>query len=136
MITISEKSWHYRFMRALNVWPEDRTNVCSYVRGFLWATIKTLFMTTIVAIMAYVVLFALYSLGYALLAGWMDWPTTTVTAYVVGVFLWVFICAAGIAHVTTEVYRRRERVYKPDGPFKQYIKDKHNKVCSFIEFKD
>jgi hypothetical protein len=75
----------------------------------------------------------LYCMGYALLAGPLGLDTTSMQWWT-GAVLLCMLCIFGSAYVVYEIRGRRR--YRPVGPFKQYIIDKHNKVCSLIEFKD
>jgi hypothetical protein len=76
----------------------------------------------------------LYGMGYTLLAGPLGLDTTS-PQWLLDASLpdWCFLYLLGYV-VFCQVHDRRKP--KPAGPFKQYIKNKHNKVCSFIEFKD
>jgi hypothetical protein len=95
--------------------------------------IKLVFFITVGCILLALAGFVLFCMGYALLAGLFGLDTTSLY-WCMGAGVWTGLCIFVSAAVTQEIIDRRQR--KPAGPFKQYIIDKHNKVCSLIEFKD
>jgi hypothetical protein len=113
--------------------PWWRRDLCSYIRGFVISVIKLVFFIIVGCWAAILAGALLYSMGYTLLAGPLGLDTTS-PQWLLGASIWCFLCLLGSLYVVCQVHNRRKP--KPDGPFKQYIKDKHNKVCSFIEFKD
>ena len=128
---ISKSSWHYRFMSKLGVQPYWRTNLCEYVRGFVIAVVKS-FLLLIAALFALgTAMFIIYCMLYTLLTLLFGLDTSKVE-WGVGVGFLLLACAFAVGYVLTEVHRRRE--YKPAGPFKQYIRDRHDKVCRIISF--
>lgn len=128
---ISTTSWHYRFMSFMGLHPRWRFNLCSYIRGFMLSLIKLGFYTFCTLVAAAFALFFLYSMSYALLAGLLDLDTTSLQ-WLLGAMSWGFAAIVGIVYVGNEVNNRR--VYKAPGPLKQYLIDRHNKVCRMIQF--
>jgi hypothetical protein len=130
-MVISTNSWHYRFMKFMGVQPHWRTNLCEYIREFVFAFLKLGSYTTTTALMVACATFVLYSMGYVILGGIFGIDVSTVK-WAIGVAFWIAVCAVGAGYVVKE--NLDCRVYKPSGPFKQYIMDRHNKVCRMIEF--
>lgn len=128
---ISTKSWHYRFMNFMGLRPHWRDNLCSYIRGFVFSVIKLCFWIIVGLFALAVAILFLYSMGYTLLTGLLGLDTTSLQ-WTIGTACWVWVSLAGIGYVLHEMHGRR--VYKPAGPFKQYVMDRHNKVCRMIQF--
>ena len=146
---ISRDSWHYKFMQLLRVDPHSRYTLCDYVRGFMWAIIKAaffLFMGSLVlggvALILTCMVAAAWSVFQLLPPGWND-------EIIIGTALWaaVGLCllVIGFAIAKEELpnylnkkFPRRTcpRRYENRQPsvFVQWIKDRHSKVCRFIEF--
>ena len=128
---ISTKSWHYRFMSFADVKPYWRRDLCSYIRGLLLAFTKVILLGGCAASFLG---FLVFSMVYAILSGWINMPIDPVF-WVVGVLCWGVSCCLGAAYVIMEVRDRRpSRPYKEPGVIRQYLKDRHAKICRMIEF--
>lgn len=133
---INKKSWHYRYM---NLVCSDSSfynvnDLCSYIRRFIGITFIYLYALFIASGLGFIVMNVLLHCS------------NVVTAWT---FLPVGILAIGIiSGLVVGIYAGWEKYsdyqqdkkfnsdnYKPN-PFIQYVKDKHNKMCSFIEYED
>lgn len=130
-MNISERSWHYRFMYWMRVWPEYRTDLCSYMRGLVFAFIKGAFFLSGGAFLIGGGLGVVWCMLYSLSGLFFNIDTTSF-AWILGTAVWFFVCLSGAVYVIQEMLDRR--VHKPAGPIKQYLKDRHNKVCRLISF--
>lgn len=130
---ISKSSWHYRFIDKLGISLYWRRDLCSYMRGFMFACFKLFGIAVLCGIAVFMACTILFCMGYALLAGLLG-LNTYVDAFVIGSILWSVVSLLGMLYVVGEV-RGRQR-HKSPGPFKQWLSDRNSKVCRLVTYTD
>ena len=136
---INKKSWHYRYMNLIHTdrMIEEADNLCKYIRKFTATTILYV---------GFIVFIAVFGVGIDMFLN-LSGKITTWTCLPVGV-LGIAIISGLLYLVLSFNEWRTERKNKKNNerlksgikvepnPFIQYVKDKHNKMCSFIEYED
>lgn len=129
---INKKSWHYRYITTLysEYVVNDCANLCEYIRKFISTTIFYVFSIGF-----------LVSIGAAILRGGFNLPRSIVAWACLPVGAITFGTICGLIYLICilnekRVQKKMKNVKVDPSPFVQYIKDKHNKMCSFIEFKE
>ena len=137
---INKKSWHYRYITTLysEYVVKDCTNLCGYIRKFVGTTILYVMFTIFIATFGGAITGAYLNLPGKVVA----WSCLPVGALTVGVLL----CLTYLVYKIDEwrvkrkskknVEKLKSGVKVEPSPFVQYVKDKHNKMCSFIEFEE
>lgn len=138
-MNIDTNSWHYRLIKFFN--RRRPYDLCSYVRLLVVSMILAITMVCVGCIViAGAVLMLIWSPGMWLYS--LFDPTLIPThdqniAAALGAFLWAFMVC-----VTTYMYlQERKGWFKPSNKPKkkwmivEYIKDKHNKVCTAVNYK-
>lgn len=137
---INKSSWHYRYLKLVHTERaiEDADNLCEYIRKFVATTILYIgFIATI----------AMF--GFVVTGIWMNLPVKVAAMACFPVGVLVIAILAGLCYLVHKFNEwRTERKNKKNieklkagikvepNPFVQYVKDKHNKICSFIEYED
>ena len=139
---ISRNSWHYKFMKFMDTNPQYRSTLCEYIRGFVWASFVLLCMIAVGGLFAAVLLGIIFSMGVSVWSifhlldpKWNDW-------IIYGIASWIVAALFGTVAVGRAIKNKiRDRRYQshlytrpPPGPFRQWWKDRHDKVCRLIEF--
>ena len=131
---IKENSWHYWLISNFGDGAYWRTDLCSYMRGFLRAVIAFIAVIAGCSLLAAGVGVALYCFGYMLLTALLGLDSASVE-FCVGAVVGILLSGGGLCYVVQKVLdRRTSKPRKAPSLFVQYIKDRHNKVCRRIEF--
>lgn len=137
-MNINTKSWHYRLIKFYNM--RRPYDLCGYVRSLTLALLLALCCVFGVVGVAYVLGAILFVLPAKLIWSIFD-PTIIMVKdsfglACIGIFMWLFVGCA-----TTYMYlKERKGWFQPsDKPKKkwlivEYIKDKHNKVCTMVNY--
>lgn len=133
---INKNSWHYRFMAFTGGYPYSRRTLCEYVRGLVIAFLKSI---TVVGVVGFISAFVLSALGVALLSLFMTLDPSWNGHIMVGTIFWLFLLSlvslAGGKHLYLKHATHKQPKPKlPPGPVKQWMKDRHDKVCRLITF--
>ena len=137
---INKKSWHYRYLNLVHseIMIEDADNLCEYIRKFVATTILYIgFIGTFAIIGAWITGVCLNLPGVV-----VAWTCIPVGVLVVGVIACLLYLVYRVNEWRTErkIKKNTEKlkagVKVEPNPFVQYVKDKHNKLCSFIEFEE
>lgn len=131
---IKRTSWHYRFMEATGCKPAWRQNLCEYMRGFVKACAIAFGMSVMAIVLVSAAIVVLFVMLYTLLGGWLGEETYTAPLWWVGLLFWAALETYGAIYVIRRVNSRRTKKPREDGPFKQWISDRHKNICRMVEF--
>jgi hypothetical protein len=163
MITLSTKSWHYRFAKFGINRHDVSTNLCPYVRQIIWGLFKfvALFMAlafyTTGLILAAAIWWtlgfdAMFHIGQAGMPGlalWVIIPTSVTAAVAI-----LAVCAGYFAAKEKlqqrfrdkyiaehgieawDMYRYGEKPKKEPNIITEWFKAKHEKICPQLTFKE
>lgn len=121
---IDKNSWHYKFIDNYSFgWIGFRNNICKYIRGFAGACLNICLGILVISCLVYLASMPIVHWRMGALGG--PAAILVILGYMVDIIIFLFLC--GI------LYENRNKAYQ--SPFGQYIKDKHNKVCTMIEYK-
>lgn len=150
-MNISKSSWHYRLIRWLDRWP--KSNFCPYVRQIFYALVSVAGISFGISIVA---LFAAIILTYPIAQFW--YPNGVIGG--IGFVAYIIIGAVSIKIYREEQFyrqftwwapwfhydflkplkdalpERKEKIYKPPGIFRQWIRATHDKACPVVTFNE
>jgi hypothetical protein len=140
---VNRDSWHYRFQDAMEVDPWQRTDFCSYWRGFVIACIMATFFTALSVSMVVWIAWTSYLIGDVLSYYSMDLPLgfdgyllAIVQAFsgltVMAVIAYVIWLLSGVG---IRGKSRNDETKQP-GLFKTKYQSWKDRVCYKVEFHD
>lgn len=137
---INKKSWHYRYMNLIHTdrMIEEADNLCKYIRKFTATTILYVGFIGFIAGIGGVITGAWLNLPIGIVA----WSCLPVGVLVSGIIAGLLYLVYKLNEWNTKRKNKKNNEKLKSGikvepnPFIQYVKDKHNKMCSFIEYED
>jgi len=135
MITVSEKSWHYRLLRYMKL--DIPSNLCPYLRCvFLWAPAGIL-AATFVGLFVLFLLMMPVLVWYGLVNGRDAYPFTFLSMAVYTVIGIATLQNAKFIPFGQQVLISKYKLQQPKQAqlLQAYIKAVHDKVCPHMEFK-
>jgi hypothetical protein len=130
MITLSEKSWHCRLVRTV-LENGPRRNLCPYIRqvilALLISTMAVLVLSSVAATAVCPVL---------LLFGVQPPEAMLIGSFIIWTFAIIGVCVEA-GYRILKLYRNRKYRYEEKEPSlaRLWLQDKHDKICSEIQFK-
>lgn len=144
-MVVNTSSWHYRYIKFhTHVWQVK--NLCQYIRKFMYSVFIDIIATVIP--ICVVTAFGIpigdnFIAKYGLHIGHLlHYPFYFLCGLLfILVMTLIVIIAAAIYTLIVEGYKyssnkMNKKSNSNISPFVQYVKDKHNKMCSTITFKD
>lgn len=142
---IKTSSWHYKYANYICQDVDDVTNLCEYIRKFLFATMYyflILFLAFIVGALVllciakpFLAVFSYKALFGSILCGLVVFALIFFLIKL-GVFLWFKYDDSEFAYKRYLAKENKQLNKKGPNPFIQYLKDKHDKVCSTVNIVD
>ena len=136
MIIVSEKSWHYRFLRWMKI--DIPSNLCPYLRCvLLWAPaglIGSIFVSLIVLFLFLVPVL----IWYGIINGWNAYPFTFLSMAVYTVIGIATLQNAKYIPFGQQVLISKRKLERPQSLqlLQDYFDAIHDKVCPRVEFKN
>lgn len=137
---VNTDSWHYKYISSVtNVFEMlPAKNLCQYIRRFVGATIFYTLCLAILELVGMCAYFSLFSSNF-MVAALLGVP------FGLGAFAIAFIIGFGGAWLVMDKIpswiksarnknKTKTKEEAQPSPFVQYVKDKHNKMCSTIEY--
>lgn len=123
---INTNSWHYRFIKFCNYNPEDSGTICEY----FWAIVRALIQTVFTASAATIVFIILLSPLWLVVTGELLIVSMIGGALLAsGVIIYLLIIGITFYGWIKELFS-----YHKPTLVGQYLRDRHDKICSLIEF--
>jgi hypothetical protein len=132
---INQNSWHYKVVSMSRSKREVPDNLCSYVRSLVFRLIG-ISLAVACVLSSFCLLFIPRGVDLTIL------QTIVVLFGIVGVIFEGIILFLVLIAVSIQTWHKHiqpripAKQNKQSGPFVQYIKDKHSKICRSLEFKD
>lgn len=130
---ISKSSWHYQFINYFREYSPDPTDVCMYIRIFLGSC---LIFLLIIALGVTASLLILDPILFLILNTTFFSAGTTfagAVCYFLGAIIGIFKGSEWCWNKWRGPSQHEEIFVSP---FVQWVKDKHNKVCTRIEYEE
>ena len=136
---INTSSWHYRYIKFhMNV--HRVKTLCQYIRKFILAFLMDCIILSVVALLGTPIAQQFIDKTGIHIVPMLQFPLYFLFGIlsILSITLLVFIGAVIpvlMYNVYTYIVSGIDKKGNPN-PFIQYVKDKHNKMCSFIEYED
>lgn len=122
---ISTNSWHYKLISEIHGVMNMPSDVCEYIRSVFSAFIIAVFIGILGTIASFSIVAPILYIIY---------PTSGVieNASMIGIIIYILILAFFFNKWYWEIPRsnKKRKIYLVE----QYFKDKHDKICSLIEY--
>lgn len=130
---INTNSWHFKIVQDLNA--ELPKTLCGYIGAFV---LNSVIIIGLILVMGYIAVALFAPLWLAITLYLFPEPYILFDSpLLIGIGVIGYILALCYFVITWSVefsHRAGEKIEKAENPFTKYLKDKHDKVCTLVEY--